>query len=145
MAQPRIRGQEVTVTFIGDGVPRDVINAVRSFEIAAQMEILRESYLGETTDRRDDIYRGVRGRIEFHTENQDVLVLTRFIVDRARRRRPGDRINVKATLAYPNGDRPIIVLPDVFFGEVPITFPSRSDYVTAAYEFEADDFRVVTS
>lgn len=141
MAEQRIKGQETEVLFIANGVPQDNLTAVRSFEIAAQMEILREGYLGETTDRRDDVFRGIRGRMEIHLENESILNLWTTIVDRARRREPNIRINVKSVLQFPNGQRPIIVLPDVFFGELPMTFPDRGSYLTSTFDFEADTFR----
>ena len=143
MADQRIKGQETEVIFIANGEPQDNLTAVRSFEVAAQMEILREGYLGETTDRRDDVYRGIRGRMEIHLENQSILNFWRTIIDRARRREPGIRINVKSTLFFPNGQRPLIILPDVFFGELPMTFPDRASYLTSTFDFEADDFQLI--
>src|SRR6185295_7931744 len=102
------------------GVPQATITDIRSFEVAAQLEILREGYLGETTDRRDEIYRGVRGRMEIHFENGDVFNLMRGVVDRARRRNQtaiDEVINIKATLNFPGGGRPIVLIRDAFFGE----------------------------
>jgi hypothetical protein len=141
MAQ-RIKGQEVEMIFVIDGEPVDNTTDIRSMEIAAQMEILREGYLGETTDRRDDIYRGVRGRAELHFENPEVITLFRAIIDRARRREPGTRIAMKATLNFPSGERALITIPQVFFGELPIAFGSRSDYGMVSLDFEAEDFRL---
>lgn len=139
----RIKGQEVSVLAIVNGNVQAALTDVRSCEFAAQMEILREGYLGETTDRRDDIYRGVRGRMEIHFESSDVFAFWRTVIDRARRQVAGVRINIKATLNFPDGDRPILVLQDVYFGELPMTFGSRSDFGTASLEFEAQDFTVV--
>ena len=60
MAQ-RIKGQEVTVRFVQDGQVKAELNDIRSFEVGMQLEVLKEGYLGEFTDRRDDVYRGVTG------------------------------------------------------------------------------------
>jgi len=143
MADQRVKGQEVEVLLIVKGEPKDTIKDIRSFEMEAQMEILKEGYLGETTDRRDDVYRGVRGRMELHFENQDILALFRQIVTRARRREAGTKINIKATLNFPNGDRPIIILQDVYFGAMPMNFGGRAEYGTSSLEFEASDFSVI--
>lgn len=145
MSTQRIKGQEVEVLLIDGGEPRDTITDVRSFEFAAQLELLREGYLGETTDRRDEIYRGFRGKIEFHFENRDILSFTRSVIERARRRTPGVRINIKATLNFPNGDRPRILLRDCFFGEIPMSFASRSDYGSVSLDFEGEDYQVITT
>jgi hypothetical protein len=66
------------------------------------------------------------------------------IVDKARRRTPGTKINVKATLNFPNGERPRVVIPDVEFGELPLNFGSRSDYGAVTLDFEASEAQVIT-
>jgi hypothetical protein len=144
MADARIKGQEIEILIVSKGKPLDTITDVRSFEMAAQMEILREGYLGEKTDRRDDVYRGVRMRMELHFENDDIFKLMRDVIDRARRREPGTKINIKATLNFPNGDRPRVLIQDVFFGEIPMAFGSRTDYGTVTLEAEAEDFAVLS-
>lgn len=145
MADPRIKGQEIEILLVSKNQPLQTITDVRSFEMAIQTEILREGYLGETTDRRDEVYRGIRGRMELHFENDDIFNLIADVVDRARRREPGTKINVKATLNFPNGQRPRVLIPDVFFGEIPIGFGSRTDYGTLSLDFEAEDFRVLNT
>lgn len=139
----RIKGQEVEAIMIVDGVPQDTITDIRSFEFAFQTEILREGYLGETTDRRDSIFKGIRGKFELHIENEDVFNLFVSIVDKARRRTPGTRINVKSTLNFPNGDRPRVLIPDVEFGEMPFAFGGRSDYGSVTLEFEASEAQII--
>lgn len=139
----RIKGQEVQVLLIVDGEVQDTITDVRSFEIASKLELKEEGYLGEKTNRYDEIFNGIRGRMELHWENQDVLDLIASIVDRAKRRTPGTQINVKATLNFPNGDRPRIMVPDVHFGEVPLSFGSRGDFGTVGVEFSASDWSIL--
>lgn len=143
MADQRIKGQEVEVILIVDGVMQDTITDVRSFEVAAKLELKEEGYLGEKTNRYDEIFNGVRGRMELHFENQDVFDLVQSIADRAKRRTPGTQINVKATLNFPNGDRPRVLISDAFFGELPINFASRGDYGTVGVEFAASDVSVL--
>jgi hypothetical protein len=128
-----------------DGQPQDTITDVRSFEVAVQLELLREGYLGETTDRRDEIFRGIRGRMTLHVENQTFLNFMASVVNRARRREPGTQINIKATLNFPNGDRPRVQMNNVFFGEQPFVFGSRSDYGELTLEFEGSDFEFIST
>jgi hypothetical protein len=140
MAQ-RLKGQEVELLLVEDNVPLTSISDVRSFEMAAQLEILKEGYLGETTDRRDTVYRGYRGRMEVHFENRDILDFMRRLIDKARRRTPGVRVNAKVTLAFPGGDRVRVLLKDMSFGEMPLTFGSRADYGTISLDFEGEDYQ----
>ncbi len=142
MAQ-RLKGQEVELMLVEDNVPLTTIADVRSFEITAQLEILREGYLGETTDRRDTVYRGFHGRMELHFENRDVLDFIRRIIDKARRRTPGTRVNAKATFVFPGGDRVRLVFKDLAFGEVPIGFGSRTDFGTISLDFEGEDYNQI--
>jgi hypothetical protein len=143
VADQRIKGQEVSITVVEGGSPLQTINDIRSFSVAGMLETQTEGYLGETTDRRDEIYRGFRGDIELHFENRDVLDLIRRIIDRARRREPGIVINIKATLVFPNGQRVRVLMKDVFFGEIPIAFGDRSAYGTVSMSFEGNDFSVI--
>lgn len=143
MSDQRIKGQEVEVLLLVDGKVQDTITDVRSFEVAAKLEIKEEGYLGEKTNRYDEIFNGVRGRVEFHFENADVFKLLKSIIDRAKRRTPGTQINVKATLNFPNGERPRVVISNVFFGEIPINFAGRGDYGTLGLEFQAEDLAVL--
>lgn len=144
MAQ-RIKGQEVELILIVDSVPQTNITTVRSFDFAFQLEVLKEGYLGETTDRRDSIFRGIAGKFELHIENQSILTLVTTVVDKARRRTPGTRINIKSTLNFPNGQRPRIIIPDVEIGEFPFSFGSRSDYLTSTINYEAAEAQVIAA
>lgn len=141
----RLKGQETEVILVVNGNPQATITDVRSFEIAAKTEVLEEGYLGETTDRYDEIFKGTRGRIELHIENEDILALFAEIIDRARRRTPGTQINIKTTLNFPNGDRPLVMVNDAFFGELPLNFASRSDYGTVTLDFQASDVTFITA
>ncbi len=143
MSEQRIKGQEVEVLLIVDGVVQDTITDVRSFEVAAKLEVKEEGYLGEKTNRYDEIFNGMRGRLELHFENRDVFDLLTSIIDRAKRRTPGTQINIKATLNFPNGDRPRVLVANAFFGEVPFNFATRGDYGTVGLDFQAEDVQVI--
>lgn len=142
MAQ-RIKGQEVEAILVVNGAPQLTTTDIKSFELTLQLEILSEGYLGETTDRKDSVFKGIAGSLELHVENQEFLKLFQTIVDKARRRTPGTRINLKATLNFPNGDRPRVLIPDVEFGELPLNFGSRTDYGAITLSFEASNLQVL--
>lgn len=143
MSQTRLKGQEVEVLVVVNGAPKTNMTSVRSFEVTLNTEILSEGYLGETTEQKDSIFKGISGRMEMHFDNQEVIKVYQAIVDKARRRTPGTKINIKATLNFPNGQRPRVMLSDVEFGPMPLSFSSRSDYGTATLDFEGSDMQVM--
>lgn len=143
MADQRIRGQETEVLLILDGTVLDTITDIRSIEFAFKLEMKEEGYLGELTNRYDEIFNGMRGRIEFHFENDDIFTLITAVLERAKRRTPGTLVNIKTTLNFPNGDRPRVIIPDVKFGEIPINFASRSDYGTMGLDFQGEDAQIL--
>jgi len=143
MASQRIKGQEVELQLVIDGTVQDTVTAFSSFEISAELEKLEESYLGEKTPRFDEIFNGISGSLDFHSENKSVFNIMQSIIDRAKRRTPGTQINLKATLNYPNGDRPRVLLQDVYFGAIPLNFGSRSDYGSVSLDFSCSDIKVL--
>lgn len=143
MPEQRIKGQEVELMFVEDNVPLSTIQDIKSFEMEAQLEILKEGYLGETTDRRDSVYRGFSGKVEVHFESRDLLDFSRRLIDKARRRTPGARVNMKVTLVFPAGDRLRLILKDLAFGPVPLGFAGRTDYGTVSLTFEGEDFNQI--
>jgi len=144
MAQ-RIKGQEVSLSVIIDGRALEAAADFRSFEVAPKLDKKEEGYLGETTNRYDEIFNGVRGRAELHFESQEIFTLMQAVIDRATRRTPGVQVNIKATLQFPNGQRLRVALRDVVFGEMPINFGSRADYGAMTLDFECSNIAVITA
>jgi hypothetical protein len=143
MPSYRLRGQEVSVQVVRDGALLADINDVKSFEVEFQLEIMSEGYVGEFTDRRDDIFKGVSGKIELHIENGAPFDLINEIVLRAQRRVASAQFNVQATVSLANGQRRRLVINDLFFGAVPVTVASRTDYVTYSLTFEAGEGKFI--
>ncbi len=143
MAPTRIKGQEVEILIVSNGVVEENITAIRSFEVAAKLETKEEGYLGETTQRYDEIFNGLRGRMEVHNVTRAVFDLMLKVVDRAKRRTPGFQINIKATFNFPDGDRPRVFIEDAFFGEIPFNAAGRADYVTASLDFQSSDISII--
>lgn len=139
----RILGQNVSVIVIQDSAPLQEINCIRSFSFNYELELKDEGYLGETTNRKDSVFKGIKFDMELHSASNDIFNLIRSAVDKARRRTPGTRINVKASLTWPNGDRAVITFPDVEFGPFPVNTNSRADYVTIKLEGACSEARAV--
>jgi hypothetical protein len=139
----RLIGQDVEVILIVNGEPRDTLTAIKSFEVTFQNEIKDEGFLGETTNRKDTVFNGIKGRMEMQTDNKDLWVLFKSIVDKSRSRQAGTRINIKATMHYPNGDNVRVIVPDAEFGELPFNVGSRTDYAHTTLDFAASEMRVL--
>jgi hypothetical protein len=143
VSDQRLKGQETELRLIVDNEVQDTITDIRSFEMGIQLEILKEGYLGETTMRRDEVFNGVTGKMELHFENEDIFTLFQTIVDRARRRQPGTKINAKTSVRFPNGQNKVIMISNIFFGEIPLNFPGRAEYATTSLNFEAEDYQTI--
>ena len=139
----RIKGQEAEILIVKDGEVLDTISDIKSFEITFQLDQLSEGFLGQTTEQKDDVFKGVTGRMTLHTANDDVFDLIDAIVQKAQRRVPGKKINIKATLNYDNGDRPRVLLPDVSFGPIPLGFGSREAYGEVSLDFTSSTYQVI--
>ena len=142
MAQ-RIKGQEVEVRLVVDGVVQTTLTDIRSFDVTPKLEKLEEQYLGETTMRYDELFNGVDFSMDLHLETQDAFKFMKSIIDRARRRVPGTKINIKARLNFANGNTPIVLMSDCFFDELPLSFGSRSDYGQLSVSGSCSDFEVL--
>lgn len=140
MAQ-RLKGQETTLSVLVNGVEQISLHDIKNFSITPNFDILEEGYLGETTNRFDEVLKGVGVEMEVHTEDEGVFAFLEAVKDRAQRRTPGTTINIMATLNYPNGQRPRIVLKDVFFADMPFNIGSRTDYASFKLSGKCSDFK----
>jgi hypothetical protein len=144
MAIP-IKGQEVSITIVANGQPQASIGDIKSAEFEFMTELITRSYLGQSSDAYDEIFKGFKVTLELNTENQAIFALIQTIIDRAQRRNINVQINIQAVLNYPNGDRPKVYGQDLFFGPMPLGFGSRSEYGNVKLEGTGSNARVVLS
>lgn len=143
MASPRARGQETETAFAINNVPQLATTDIRSLEMAWQLEVQKEGYLGETTDRKDSIYRGISGKQQFHFENPAIFNVVTSFVSKAQRRTPGIQINTKTTINFATGLKTRLIIPDLSSGEIGLSFSDRAAFGTIDFPFEASDAQVV--
>jgi len=141
----RLKGQEIELVITSGGVLQDTLTDIHNFNVEFESEIKSQGYLGEKTNRKDDVYNGVKFDFEMHTHSQDWLRLIIAIHDRQKRNTPNLVINIGAVLFYPNGDEPSIYIPDAKFGPQAVSTPSRTDYANKKLSGEADDFSLQLS
>lgn len=135
----RILGQDTVITFMLNGQAVASLDDVKSFDFTPMFEIKQEGYVGEKTDRYDEVFKGASGRAELHFESAAVFNFVQSILDRAQRRLPGTSVNVKTTLNFPNGDRPLVILTDVFFGDMPFKVSKRDEYVDLSLDYKCSN------
>lgn len=126
----RVRGQEVQVRISLNNQILRTITAVENFTVTANISLLEKDYLGDTTTRLDEIFKGASFELSFDPESTDFLKLTKAVMDRASRRtaQSAVHINIVATFNFPNGQRPRVTLPDCKFNDIPIAAPARDQY-----------------
>jgi len=138
----RIKGQEVSITFIEGGKVVHEVNDVQSADVEFQMEILSEGFLGETTDRKDDVFRGVSGRVTIHLEDSESLSFFHRLIARSRRHIDTFHVHMYMTLDFPSSGDPVLVLYDIRFGAIPLSMSDRASYTTVDLEFECSDYAI---
>lgn len=138
----RIRGQEVNIIFTQDGDVLDTLTDIKNFTFDAELEIKKEGYLGEKTDRPDEVYNGASGSFEMHLHRSRWFVIQQAMIARAKRETPDVVFNITAVLAFPDGSTPTATFPDVNWGKQSTNISSRIDYVSVKCEFACIDFTV---
>lgn len=132
MAQ-RIKGQDTTVEVLVNGQAVIVAGSpIRNFELTPKFSKLEEQYLGDPSKRYDEIFDGVDFKMDMNFEDDSVIRLIEVIRNRAIGQTNAGytaaTINIRTTLNFPGGARPVIVLQDCFFENLPITFGGREQY-----------------
>jgi hypothetical protein len=141
MAVERIRGEQVLLRLVRDGVLQRELDELKSLEWTVNVSILTEGFLGRTTEEKDEIYRGTSGSIEFQPRSLQAWEVLDFIARRAQRRTsPAGVINLSFVGLFPNGDKPRILVPDIKFQDPGLRAPGRDQYVTAPWQWQASDF-----
>jgi hypothetical protein len=142
MTAQRIKGQEATIIITRDDVVEDTLTDIHNFNVEFEGEIKSQGYLGEKTNRKDDVFNGVKCDFEMHTHTQDWLRFLIAIHDRMKRNDPTLVVNITCDLLYPNLDNPSIFVPDAKFGPAPFGLAGRTEYGNVKIQGEADDYDV---
>ncbi len=140
MANQRIKGQEVEISIVADGKTQ-AFTDIQSAEFSSETETTEEGFLGEKSNRYDEIYKGYSGSVSMHNSSDELLNFLGIVKDRAQRRSPGIVINIKMTLAFPSGLRRRIIMQDAFFDASGISFGGRAEYGSSTIPFKGSEWR----
>ncbi len=140
----RVKGQETMITVSGPNGQVMGLDSISSFEAEIQQEILSEGFLGEVSERKDEIFRGCSGSIEAQISTADYLRFVARVNDRATRRSPAtESWQITTTLNLPQGGTARVEFRDVAFGALPLNIGGRDEYVTVGFDFECSGFRII--
>lgn len=145
MADPRLKGQEISVRVVNAGVVVQEIDSISNLNEATMLELKEAGYLGETTNRFDEILNGFSGDFEFNITRANWIALELAIIARARRQTPDVVFNVVVTDLQPNGESVIKTYLDVAWGELPRSVPGRGDYVKPKLQFKCAERAVAVN
>lgn len=139
----RSRGEDVQFRVTKGGILLRTFTAFRSLTFTSMNAILSRGYLGESTNRRDDIFQGVGLAFEMDVESVEPLELMVAVRDRATRRSNPNSLIINATfiITYPSGERPRITTPDLKFGPMALAVAGREEYVGQSIQAECEDFK----
>lgn len=141
----RLRGDGTTVFVTRGGVLEATLTDIISLNVTVQREVMSQGFLGEKTERKDSIFKGIRVELEMQSSTQDIFTFEKALNAIAKRETPNVIINVMSLFTYPNGDQPLILISDVKFGDTPIQTGGRNQYATFRYSGEASDWDPQTS
>lgn len=134
MSDARLKGQEVEIRITRAGSVENAIAAIGTFNDQVMLETKQDGFLGELTDRFDDVMRGYGFDLEFQVSEASWIDFQTAMIDRSQRMTPDVLFNVIRTDFYSNGDTLIIAYMDVKFGAQPTTIASRGDFVKVKLE-----------
>lgn len=140
----RLRGQETQLRITQGGVILRTLTLIENLTVTILAEILRKSYLGQTTEMKDDIYKGVKVEFGFDVTSSEPFVMVATLRDRMQRRtaQAGAQVNLRTTLNLANGTRPRLTIPDLKFQDPTFALQNRESYAGFRFQCEAEDFQL---
>lgn len=140
----KLKGQQTSVNVVSaiTGV-RDEFTDVKDMTVTFERDVQSEGYLGQTTEQKDDDFKGCSFKLTAHSRQAKILDL----VDRINQITRGtitDSIQIVTTLRFPDGNRRVI-LPDCKFGNLEIGIGGKAEYVTFPLEGSSDDYQIIAA
>ncbi len=135
----RLQGQDVSIRLVQAGTVVGEITAIGSMNSTVDLEVKQDAFLGEPTDRFDNVMHGHSGDAEFQLESSGWVAFQEAIISRADRSQPDLVFNVVETENYPNGDSVITTFTDVAFGANVKSIASRTDFVKIKLDWKCSN------
>jgi hypothetical protein len=138
-----IKGQDTVIQVIKGGSVEKSLTSVKDFSIQFDISILSTGYIGETTERKDEVFRGVSGKITVDWTDPNIVDFVDSLVKRARRELPYFSVNIMSTITDANGDAKRIIIPDAFFENPDANMTGRDAYMETTLTFQASEYTIL--
>jgi len=137
-----LRGDDIQIRLTRNGQLQRTIVDLKDGSITLKITKHFEGYIGRSSDSVDEQFNHVDVALNFHPSSQDALRLADDIKKRSQRQTAQDLlvINLIATLQFVDGSRPKIIVPDLKFGDIPLTFGGRDQYAVWSLDASAEDY-----
>jgi len=132
----RVLGQQVSVTLVFPTRPIKELGPILSASFNYEAEIIEQGYLGERGNRYDEIYKGIRGKLDLHLDNPNWPDFVDQVVQRQQRLQTFV-INLNGVFRFSSGVNRRLLIPDISLGMIPIEVGSRTEYVKSGLDFAA--------
>ena len=144
MSLPRLKGQQVEIRFIKGGKIWQAYTNIVSYSVRPKLRVLEQGFLGETTNRHDEVFDGATGNISFHCDRKEAETLIQDVIDRAKGDIATFAINIVETNYYPGGDTVKFIYPDVKISDPEKNASGRGDYVTLGFTWSVDNRKLLS-
>lgn len=114
---------------------------IKDCTVTFERDIQSEGYLGQTTEQKDDDFKGVSFKFTAHSRQARILELI-HLINQITRGASVDSIQVVTTLRFPDGVRRVI-MTDCKFGNLEIGIGGKAEYVTFPIDGASDDYQIL--
>ena len=138
-AVTRLKGQDMVVAVTHNNNPVE-ISKVMSFEYSHQMDTTEQGFLGESSDEKDSVYKGVKGEFKVQVPNANIFHLIDAVVAQVRSRTSGDKFNLTLRRKLPGADSELVTtFSDISFGEIGHSVSGRTEYEEVTLPFSCPE------
>lgn len=135
----RLKGQEVSIRVVQNGTLIASLDSIASFNEEMKSEIKEDGFLGEGTNRFDDIHNGYGGDFEFQFRRPDWVTFQLAVQARQTRRQPNLVFNVVRTDLHADGTSNVFTYKDAKWGPMSASIGSRADFVKGKAQFACSE------
>lgn len=141
----RLKGQEINIRVVGGVTPALLasLDSIGSFNDELALKLNEDGFLGEVTNRFDEILDGYGGDFEMQLTTSAWIVFPQLIEAKATRQIPNIIFNIVRTDLFADGTSLVYVYSDVHFGAIPQKTGGRGDYVKVAVNFKTSTRKVL--
>ena len=137
----RAMGKSVQVRVLRNGSIVTEITAIKSLTMTTNQRIITEGYLGESTQREDEIADDISLSFSAAPEGPQILLLQQMIYDRATVRVFNhEKVSMTYRVSFPSGQIARVTVPDLFFDPIPLAMSGRDAYLDVSFTAKATGY-----